>query len=178
MSQVICGLDYLHSRTPPVIHNDLKCANLLLTHDACIKIGDFGASSVRRDDAHDDKKGAVIGTILWMAPEVLQSQGKKCSLKSDVWSVGCCLVETATARQPWSEKDIDNVFHAWRTIVMSQETPALPDGLPEDIVSFANLCLHRDADERSFAAALLQHEMFKPNSKQDMFKLNSNKMLR
>merc|ERR1711939_329552 len=36
--QLLEGLDYLHTRQPPVVHRDLKCANLLLTYDSNLKI--------------------------------------------------------------------------------------------------------------------------------------------
>jgi len=42
--QLLEGVHYLHSRNPPVVHRDLKGANILLTHDANVKIADFGCS--------------------------------------------------------------------------------------------------------------------------------------
>jgi len=46
------------------------------------------------------------GTIAFMSPEVLrgESYGRSC----DVWSLGCCVIEMATARPPWNASDVSN----------------------------------------------------------------------
>ncbi len=40
--QVLDGLGYLHNQDPPMIHGDIKGANLLITLDGCVKIADVG----------------------------------------------------------------------------------------------------------------------------------------
>lgn len=45
--QVLCGLDYLHSQNPPVIHRDLKCDNIFVNgNHGEVKIGDLGLATV------------------------------------------------------------------------------------------------------------------------------------
>jgi mitogen-activated protein kinase kinase kinase len=46
--QVIDGVQYLHSQHPPIVHRDIKGANLLVTLDGCIKIADVGVTSPHR----------------------------------------------------------------------------------------------------------------------------------
>jgi len=49
------------------------------------------------------------GSILFMAPEVIQ--GLPYGTRSDIWALGCTLIEIATARAPWPEvKDINELF--------------------------------------------------------------------
>ena len=48
MLQILCGLRHLHSRAEPIIHYDLKPANILF-HDGEVKLSDFGLSKVRPD---------------------------------------------------------------------------------------------------------------------------------
>merc|ERR1711959_45249 len=123
MSHLVEGLCYLHSRSPPVVHRDLKCANLLLTLDAgtgsqCLKIGDFGCSKVLHNNTLMEGEQSVAGSVFWMAPE-LMNRSNKLTKSVDIWSVGCCLVEMATALAPWAERKFDNIFQACHLIARS-----------------------------------------------------------
>lgn len=61
-------MNYLHTRNPPVLHRDLKSANILLDELYSVKICDFGLSRLK------SFVGATMtgecGTTHWMAPEV------------------------------------------------------------------------------------------------------------
>ncbi|TMW55080.1 hypothetical protein Poli38472_013842 [Pythium oligandrum] len=96
------ALVYLHSFETPVIHRDLKARNVLLTADGDAKLSDFGIS---RELSIDETMTGEIGTVAWIAPEVLQ--GERYSEKADIYSFGALLVELDTGRHPYS-KDIDN----------------------------------------------------------------------
>jgi len=60
------GMTYLHGMDPPVLHRDLKSANLLLDDSFATKVCDFGLSRLK---AHGSMTGNC-GTVQWMAPEV------------------------------------------------------------------------------------------------------------
>ena len=46
--QILKGLLFLHSRTPPVIHRDLKCDNIFITGTTgSVKIGDLGLATLK-----------------------------------------------------------------------------------------------------------------------------------
>ncbi|GMF30931.1 unnamed protein product [Phytophthora fragariaefolia] len=67
------ALECLHSRTPPLIHRDLKAKNILLTEALEAKLIDFGVSR----DRQEYSMTSGVGTPFWTAPEVLE--GKKAS---------------------------------------------------------------------------------------------------
>lgn len=96
--KILEGLHYLHQSD--VVHCDLKAANILTTKNGNVKLSDFGVSlnlrAMERQAQND-----VAGTPNWMAPEVIELKGA--STKSDIWSLGCTVVELLTGRPPYAE---------------------------------------------------------------------------
>lgn len=83
--QLLFGIKALHSKN--VLHRDLKSANVFVTSNYCLKIGDFGISKIL--DATSAK--TCIGTPLYLSPEVCNSQPY--GLSSDLWALGCIMYE-------------------------------------------------------------------------------------
>ena len=100
--KILEGLDYLHHSD--VVHCDLKAANILTTKTGNVKLSDFGVSLNLRAMERDIKD--VAGTPNWMAPEVIELKGA--STKSDIWSLGCTVIELLTGRPPYG--DIGNAM--------------------------------------------------------------------
>lgn len=101
MVKILEGLDYLHCSD--VVHCDLKAANILTTKTGNVKLSDFGVSlNLRAVEQIKD----VAGTPNWMAPEVIELKGA--STKSDIWSLGCTVIELLTGRPPYG--DIPNAM--------------------------------------------------------------------
>eukprot|EP00931_Biecheleriopsis_adriatica_P008401 TRINITY_DN109596_c0_g1_i1.p1 TRINITY_DN109596_c0_g1~~TRINITY_DN109596_c0_g1_i1.p1 ORF type:complete len:496 (-),score=76.74 TRINITY_DN109596_c0_g1_i1:62-1549(-) len=151
-SGVLNGLDYLHTREPPVIHRDIKGANILVDVDFNVKLADFGCS--KRSNVTTSY--TTVGSVPWMAPEVIQ-QAEGYGRKADMWSLGCVLIEMATAEKPWGKDAFENVFFALRHIGMTEELPSIPDTMNELGQDFARRCLNRDADKRPSSSDLLSH---------------------
>ena len=78
--------------------------------------------------------------------------------KVDVWSLGCVIIEMASAKPPWSEQNFENPFRALYHIGNSDAIPAIPDTLSEEGRAFVRLCLTRDPDHRPTAAEMLKHD--------------------
>ena len=91
--QIVRGLKALHDLK--ICHRDIKCANLFLTKDGMIKLGDLNVSKVA-------KKGLMhtqTGTPYYASPEVWMD--KPYDNRSDIWSLGCVLYEMITLMPPF-----------------------------------------------------------------------------
>jgi serine/threonine protein kinase len=64
---VALGINYLHTRRPPLLHRDLKSPNVLLSEEGVAKIADVG---MVRSQVKDLVTAQPVMTPLWAAPEV------------------------------------------------------------------------------------------------------------
>lgn len=100
-ADIAAGLSAAHSSG--VVHRDVKPANVMIDDtDGVAKLCDFGIAKVRGDAALT-QSGMIIGTALFMAPEV--AYGKPASAGSDVWSLGATLFRCLEGRAPFGDDD-------------------------------------------------------------------------
>ncbi|KAK4785795.1 hypothetical protein SAY86_002484 [Trapa natans] len=91
------GLEYLHGQCqPPVIHRDLKSANILLDSNFNAKLSDFGLAVTKGRRKKD--KSDLSGTLGYVAPEYLLDG--ELTEKSDVYAFGVVLLELLLGRRP------------------------------------------------------------------------------
>ncbi|KAF9941035.1 hypothetical protein BGZ67_006091 [Mortierella alpina] len=151
--KILEGLVYLHGKQ--VVHCDLKAANILTTKNGNVKLSDFGVSlnlKVKESDF-----GAVAGTPNWMAPEVIELKGA--SPASDIWSLGCTIVEMLTGRPPYA--DLLAMTTLFR--IVEDERPPLPSNLSVDLLDFLCQCFQKDPTRRPSAGTLGRHVWIKRN---------------
>ncbi|PHH50942.1 Cytokinesis protein sepH [Ceratocystis fimbriata CBS 114723] len=148
MTQVLQGLQYLHDQG--VIHRDIKGANILTTKDGTVKLADFGVSTSTLASGQD-KEAQVVGTPYWMAPEIIQLSGA--SPASDIWSVGCTVIELLQGRPPYHNLAAMPALFA----IVNDDHPPLPEGISPAARDFLMQCFQKDPNLRVTARKLLRH---------------------
>eukprot|EP00808_Paulinella_micropora_P013147 g60975.t1 len=151
-TQILSALSYCHSKK--VVHRDIKGKNILVDKSGRLKLADFGSA---KRVANMDKMAPTQSynyTPLWTAPEVLTGDYNS---KVDIWSLGCVIIEMASAKTPWAEQNFENPFRALYHIGNSNSIPKIPDTLSPVAVDFVKTCLTRNPDKRPHASELLKH---------------------
>ncbi|KQJ85101.1 hypothetical protein BRADI_5g24870v3 [Brachypodium distachyon] len=147
IAQVLEGLVYLHEQG--VIHRDIKGANILTTKEGLVKLADFGVATKLTEA--DVNTHSVVGTPYWMAPEVIEMSGV-CAA-SDIWSVGCTVIELLTCVPPYYElQPMPALFR-----IVQDVQPPIPEGFSPEINDFLRQCFQKDAIQRPDAKTLLMH---------------------
>ncbi|CAJ2509126.1 Uu.00g141520.m01.CDS01 [Anthostomella pinea] len=156
--QTLSGLAYLHREG--ILHRDLKADNILLDVDGTCKISDFGISKKTDDIYGNDKTNSMQGSVFWMAPEVIRSQGEGYSAKVDIWSLGCVVLEMFAGRRPWSKEEAVGAIYK----IANGETPPIADDVREAIspyaLGFMLDCFTVDPRDRPTAERLLRRHEF------------------
>lgn len=134
------GMAYIHSKG--MLHRDLKSLNILLDADDFPKVCDFGMSRMKPENDQELMSGGV-GTMQWMAPEVLSSSSY--GEKADVYSYGILLWEMITCDIPYrGMKDVQIA-----SAVLNQNLrPLVPQSCPLKLKKLMTLCWDRDPDKR------------------------------
>src|SRR4051795_3946084 len=153
LSAVAAALDAAHAAG--VVHRDVKPANVLLDPGPQVFLGDFGLAR-DPDGAALTAPGQVLGTIDYMAPELLD--GERVGAGTDIYGLACLAVETLTGTVPYL-RDTDAAT-MYAHIVdpppsVSERRPELPRAL--DAVLAAGLA--KDPDDRPPSAGTLVTEM-------------------
>ena len=99
-------LEYLHRRG--VLHRDIKPGNVVV-HGDTVQVLDFGLSADKENLPQEDTEDAqLVGTIAYMAPEVLQ--GEQATASSDLYAVGVMAFEVFTGKHPFDLKNVTNLI--------------------------------------------------------------------
>ena len=102
---IIKALQYLHSLK--IIHRDLKLANIFITENMQIKLGDFGLATQLEFDG--ERKRTLCGTPNYIAPEILDGK-KGHSIEVDIWSIGIILYILLIGKPPFETNSAKETY--------------------------------------------------------------------
>ena len=97
VEQVLDILDYLHSRSQPVIHRDVNPKNIIITENDDIYLVDFGAGKKILDDLDNDDKTTFIGTYGYIPMEQMTGDAKPAS---DIYALGMTAIHLLSGENP------------------------------------------------------------------------------
>lgn len=156
--EVLLGLSYLHKSN--IIHRDIKAANVLITAIGKVVLCDFGVAA--RLATSSSKRNTMMGTLLWMAPEVVATTPLY-DTKADIWSLGIMIHEMIKGAPPHA-----NNTDVSKTIDLISRNP--PPRLSEadgsrEMKDFVSFCLKERPSERPTAEELGKSKWIKTAAK-------------
>ena len=147
--QILQGLKYLHDNK--ILHRDLKCANIFLTKNGVLKIGDLNVSKI----AQMGLAQTQTGTPYYASPEIWRE--KPYDGKSDIWSVGCIIYEMCTLHPPFRGTSLKQLCD---NILLGRYEP-IPFPYSRDLNKIISMMLVVEPSKRSSTDDLVNCEIIK-----------------
>lgn len=146
------AIEGLHSIGLLVLN--LKPSNFLLNEHNQVIVGDFGIPYLLLGIPLPNVDLALrLGTPNYMAPEQWEPEVRgPITFETDTWGFGCSIVEMLTGVQPWFGMSIEQIYDS---VVVKQEKPVLPNGLPPAVENVINGCFEYDLRNRPLMADII-----------------------
>ena len=145
-----------------LIHRDVKPENVLIATEpdsgaSRVKVADFGlAKAVSADTQHTVTGGVLIGTVSYLAPELVVDG--RADTRADVYAVGVVLYELLTGAKPHEGESPIQV--AYKHVHADVPAPSsVVDGIPGYVDALVARATARDRGQRPADAAVLLHQV-------------------
>ena len=124
-----------------IVHRDVKPANIMLSTDGRVKVGDFGVARLA-EGSTDGTAASIVGTPRYMAPE--QGRGRPTTPATDVYSAGVVLYEMLSGAPPFTATSAVELA----LLHLEDPPPPLPGRLPIALVRVVERALAKDPAQR------------------------------
>ena len=149
-SQIASGLRFMHSKH--ILHRDLKTANIFLTKDGFVKIGDLGIAkimvTITGHDPRNHQNATLVGTPYYISPEIAQGNGY--NAQTDMWSAGCILYEMCMLRKTFDSSNLPALVSK----IVSGKIPPLKGNYSSELRSLVRKLLSQNPEDRPTANQL------------------------
>ena len=120
--QIVRGLRFLHTRSPPIVHRDLTDKNILLDAEGVVKIGDLGQSKLKTAEYFTT---SLPGQVSFMPPEAAVAGNSHYNEKVDIFSLGVLMLEIATQQPP--RRDLTGIGTVQESVRRGEDLSKLED---------------------------------------------------
>jgi eukaryotic-like serine/threonine-protein kinase len=137
LQQVCNAVAYAHRKG--IVHRDLKPANVLIGEFGEVYVADWGVATYK-PKPNEKRTPALVGTPVYLAPEMVEGDDSKMDERSDVFLLGANLYEVLSGRPPWNGPDLRSVLQE----ALDCNPRPLPATAPAEL---AQICLKAMAPE-------------------------------
>ncbi|PBK74604.1 kinase-like protein [Armillaria solidipes] len=158
--QIAEGMKYLHNHIPPIVHADIRGANILVMDDLSCCLADFGLSLFAESQALESSSRIRKGSIRWLAPECMDLElfdRTYISTARDIYAYGCTIIEIFTGKPPFS--DIKSDASVIYEVRIKQSRPPRPPSniFPDDgLWELVTMCLSTWSNQRPITERVLE----------------------
>ncbi|KDQ07561.1 hypothetical protein BOTBODRAFT_59875 [Botryobasidium botryosum FD-172 SS1] len=167
--QTALALAYLHEQQPPIVHGDLKAANILISNDGRALLCDFGLTTIAEVPEFQVATGSnFAGTPIYMAPELLAGTVTRKTPASDVYAYGILIAMLLSSRdkEPFkSGRPSAGIMGLVTRAVAHGFRPLRPSTVPFEVWAIAETCWKHDPLHRPSMNQVSTAEPYIPYSR-------------